>query len=75
MENGEVAWEGETKPRGAFFAQARQFIAAVQAQDASLPRSPYVPSLNTLAAVLGANASAESSGRLVHLDELIKERS
>ena len=35
-----------------------------------MPRSPYVPSLNSLAAVLGANASAESGGELVLLNDL-----
>ena len=36
-----------------------------------MTRSPYVPSLNSLAAVLGANASAESGGELVLLSDLI----
>ncbi len=72
-ENGEVVWKAQEKPqsRGAFFSQARAFIAAVQAGDPSMPRSPYVPSLNSLAAVLGANASAESGGELVLLSDLI----
>ena len=71
-ENGEVVWEAkeESQSRGAFFTQARAFIAAVQAGDPSMPRSPYVPSLNSLAAVLGANASAESGGELVLLSDL-----
>ncbi len=74
-ENGEVVWEADQAPqsRGAFFAQARAFIAAVQADDPALPRSPYVPSLNSLAAVLGANASAERGGELVHLSDLTRE--
>ena len=73
-ENGEVVWEANQAPqsRGAFFAQARAFIAAVQAGDPAMPRSPYVPSLNSLAAVLGANASAESGGELVLLDDLTR---
>ncbi len=72
-ENGEVVWEAEEEPqaRGAFFAQARAFIAAVQAQDPAMPRSPYVPSINSLAAVLGANTSAESGGQLILLDDLV----
>lgn len=75
MENGEVVWEAPEQPqaRGAFFAQARAFIAAVQAGDPSMPRSPYVPSLNSLAAVLGANASAERGGELVRLGDLITD--
>ena len=72
-ENGEIVWEAAAEPqaRGAFFDQARAFIAAVQAQDPTLPLSPYVPSINTLAAVLGANASAESGGQLILLDALL----
>jgi len=72
-ENGEVVWEAKQEPqaRGAFFAQARAFIAAVQAGDPAMPRSPYVPSLNSLAAVLAANASAESGGELVRLSDMV----
>ena len=68
-----MVWEAQEEPqsRGAFFAQARAFIAAVQAGDPAMPRSPYVPSLNSLAAVLGANTSAESGGELVLLSDLI----
>jgi len=77
LENGEIVWQTPEPPQGraAFFAQARAFIAAVQAADPSLPRSPYVPSLNSLAAVMGANASAESGGQLVLLDELVAQDS
>ena len=73
-ENGEVVWEAKQAPqaRGAFFAQARAFIAAVQAGDPAMPRSPYVPSLNSLAAVLGANASAERGGERVLLSDLTR---
>lgn len=73
-ENGEVVWEAKQTPqaRGAFFAQARAFIAAVQAGDPAMPRSPYVPSLNSLAAVLGANASAERGGERVLLSDLTR---
>ncbi len=72
-ENGEVVWEAPEEPRSedAFQAQARAFIDAVGAGDPSLPRSPYAPSLNSLAAVLGANASAESGGKLVLLDDMV----
>lgn len=73
-ENGEIVWEAKKAPqaRGAFFAQARAFIAAVQAGDPAMPRSPYVPSLNSLAAVLGANASAERGGERVLLSDLTR---
>ena len=70
-ENGEVVWEGETQARGAFFSQTRAFIEAVQAGDPNMPRSPYVPSINSLAAVLGANTSAENGGQLLLLDDLV----
>ena len=46
-------------------------LDAVQAGDPAMPRSPYVPSLNSLAAVLAANASAESGGELVHLSDMV----
>ena len=71
-ENGEVVWKApEDHPsEDAFRAQARAFIDAVRAGDPSLPRSPYPTSLNSLAAVLGANASAEAGGKLVLLDDL-----
>jgi hypothetical protein len=36
-----------------------------------MPRSPYVPSINSLAAVLGANTSAENGGQLLLLDDLV----
>lgn len=71
-ENDKVVWEApeDPPPENAFHAQARAFIDAVRAGDASLPRSPYPASLNSLAAVLGANASAEAGGKLVLLDDL-----
>jgi myo-inositol 2-dehydrogenase/D-chiro-inositol 1-dehydrogenase len=70
IENGEVVWQTEESV-GSFVSQARAFIKAVQAGDASMPRSPYVPSLNSLAAVMGANASAESGGQLLLLEDLV----
>ena len=70
IENGEVIWQTEDSI-GSFVSQARAFIKAVQAGDASMPRSPYVPSLNSLAAVMGANASAESGGQLLLLEDLV----
>ena len=75
-ENDKVVWEApeDPPPENAFHAQARAFIDAVRAGDASLPRSPYPASLNSLAAVLGANASAEAGGKLVLLDDLAYSR-
>jgi len=74
IENGEIVWkksDEQVQGRGAFFSQARAFIEAIEAADPTMPRSPYVPSLNSLSAVLGANASAESGGELVLLDNLV----
>ena len=70
VENGEIVWQ-TNEPTDSFGRQARAFVKAVQTGDASMPRSPYVPSINSLAAVLGANHSAENAGKLVHLEELI----
>ena len=49
----------------AFALQARAFIAAVRAGDPTAVRSSYAESLNSLAAVLAANASAVRGGELV----------
>ena len=70
LENGEEVWRTDQKV-SAFTEQTRAFIAAVRAGDAGAPRSPYVPSLNSLAAVLGANASAERGGQLIQLPDLV----
>ena len=74
VENGEVVWETDDKTRASQY-QARDFIKAVQAEDRSIPRSPYGDSLNTLAAVLGANASAEAGGQLVLAEDLLNGKS
>lgn len=70
VENGKVVWEQESKGRAAFALQAKAFIDAVKAGDPSLMRSPYGPSLNSLAAVLGANASAERDGERLSLADV-----
>ena len=62
VENGETVWEEEAEGRAAFALQAEAFVAAVRAADPAATLSPYGPSLNSLAAVLGANASAERDG-------------
>lgn len=69
VENGETVWEAEGK-ENAFAAQARAFVEAARTGDRQSVLSPYHSSLNSLAAVLGANASAESGGQLVSLSEL-----
>jgi len=68
VENGETVWETE-KSENAFAAQTRAFVEAARTGDAQSMRSPYHGSLNSLAAVLGANASAESGGQVISLDE------
>ena len=70
VENGAVVWQEEVKGRAAFALQARAFIDAVQAGDPTRMRSPYGTSLNSLAAVLGANASAERDGERLRLADV-----
>lgn len=70
VENGKTIWEEEATGRAAFALQAQAFIAAVKAGDPSRMRSPYGPSLNSLAAVLGANASAERDGERLSLADV-----
>lgn len=68
--NGETVFEDEPGGRVAFARQAQAFIDAVKAEDPALMRSPYGPSLNSLAAVLGANASAERNGERLALADI-----
>lgn len=63
VENGSVVWEGE--PGNAFALQARAFVRAVREKDSGAVRSPYAEAFNSLAAVLGANESAERGGELL----------
>jgi len=65
-ENGEVVWE-DTEETNPWKRQTGDFIAAVRAGDPTRVRSPYSEALNSLAAVLGANASAARGGELVDL--------
>ena len=70
MENGETVWtddEGE-KPT---VLQARSFVAAALSGDPQAVRSPYLDSLNSLAAVLGANISAERDGEAIDLKDVV----
>jgi myo-inositol 2-dehydrogenase/D-chiro-inositol 1-dehydrogenase len=70
VENGEAVLDLEGRPN-AFDAQAEAFITAVEAEDASMMRSPYSDGMNSLAAVLGANESAKRGGKVILLDDLI----
>ncbi len=72
-----VALNGEEvadERANAFALQASAFVRAVQTRDRTAMRSSYGDALNSLAAVLGANASAERGGELVLLDDLIAGR-
>ncbi len=71
VENDEVVWKTEIE-ESPFATQARAFIAAVQAGDPGMPLSPCANGINTLAAVLGANASAERGGELIHLEQMVE---
>ena len=75
VENGDTIWEAtpgeETNPSA---RQARSFIEAVRAADPQAVRSSYVASHNTLAAVLGANISAERDGESIALQDVVDGR-
>lgn len=66
VENGKVIWEQEGRANP-FALQAAAFIRAVRERDPGAVRSPYADALNSLAAVLGANASAARGGELLDL--------
>jgi predicted dehydrogenase len=70
IDNGETVFEEQVQGRAAFALQVQAFVAAVKAGDPSMMRSPYGPSLNSLAAVLGANASAERAGERLSLADI-----
>ena len=70
VENGKTIWEDPDRTN-AFSAQARAFVAAVRAGDPGRVKSSYTDALNSLAAVLGANTSAERGGQLLSLDDLL----
>ena len=73
VENGETVWE-TTEHDNAFALQAQAFVKAVQSSDASMMRSSYATSMNSLAAVLGANASAARSGEVIRLEDFTAGR-
>ena len=66
VENGETVWE-TAETANAFALQAQAFVKAVRSGDAGMMRSSYATSMNSLAAVLGANASAARDGELIRL--------
>ena len=73
VHNGEdvKVWDERPDP---FALQAQAFVDAVQKGDPTLMRSPYGKALNSLAAVLGANVSAERGGEPVLLEDMISGR-
>ena len=73
VENDKTVWEDEIRAHPSS-AQTSAFIGAVQAGDPGQVKSSYASALNSLAAVLGANASAERGGQLLALDDLVAGR-
>lgn len=73
VENGKTVWEAAERVNP-FARQAQAFVQAVRAGDPNMMKSPYADGLNSLAAVLGANASAESGGELIRLEDFIAGR-
>ena len=70
IENGETVFESSGE-ENAFASQAREFVNAIRSGDASGLRNGYPQALNSLAAVLGANASAAKGGALVRMDDFL----
>lgn len=66
VENGQVVWQA-SGPCNPFALQAERFVAAARARDPSMVKSSYSDALNSLAAVLGANASAARGGEVLDL--------
>lgn len=69
IENGEIVWEAAEKTNP-FDVQTKQFLDAIRTGDARKVRNTYSSSLNSLAAVLGANKSASNDGAVFRCDEL-----
>ncbi len=70
VENGETIFEAPAR-NNPFASQARAFVDAIRSGDASGLHNGYVQALNSLAAVLGANASASRGGELIRLAEFV----
>jgi predicted dehydrogenase len=73
VENNETVWETAERVNP-FARQAQAFVKAVQTSDPHLMRSSYADGMNSLAAVLGANASAERGGQLIGLEDFVAGR-
>jgi len=71
IENGAILWEAKERV-DPFAVQAQRFLEAVRAEDPSMVRNTYSSSLNSLAAVLGANASAERDGEMLRIPEWVR---
>ena len=71
LENGKTVWESHERHLP-FVLQAEAFIDAVQGEDPGMTLSPYSDGINSLAAVLGANASAERGGELIKLEDMVQ---
>lgn len=70
VENGETVFRSPGVDN-AFAIQAREFVYAIRSGDVSGLRNGYPEALNSLAAVLGANASASAGGALIRLDDFV----
>jgi len=70
VENGEVLWEAD-EPIDPFAVQAQAFLEAARAGDPTIVRNTYSTALNSLAAVLGANASAERDGETLSIPDFL----
>ncbi|MSS71921.1 MAG: Gfo/Idh/MocA family oxidoreductase [Candidatus Latescibacteria bacterium] len=70
VENGEPVYDVAERVNP-FALQARAFVEAVRAGDPGRMRSSYENGMNSLASVLGANASAERGGQVVALEDFI----
>ena len=73
VENGATVWQAEEAAESPFYLQDAAFIRAAAAGDSSAVRSPYGEALNSLAAVLAANASAARGGELVDVLKFQRE--
>ena len=60
-------WQGI--PMEGTYRFAKSFLEAVKSEDASYMKSPFGDGMNSLAAVLAANASHEMEGRRIFIEE------
>ena len=71
--DGQTFWEEASAGGGygSHAAQDRAFVEALRTGDATRTKSPYADAVNSLAAVLGANISAEREGERVRMDDVV----